>query len=294
MGLKLARRQERAFERLYRRHVADVYRYALVVLRDPGDAEDATQAIFVNAYRRHKHGERPSQPLNWLIGIAHDVCRRRSPSAEPHPADELDEDETAPTPADLRRALDVLPFPERTAFVMREVEGRSCAEIGELLELESGEVETLIFRARQAIREHVEASFTCHQAERAISRALDGHLRRSERKPLDAHLRSCPDCEQFARSQRGHRAALRSFRLVPVPDSLSKFRRRRFRLALVGRGAALAVTAAVVTGVLAGSVDPRRWGQDATRLEPADAATQTRPPARAVRPYDRPPIRRLP
>ena len=33
----------RGFERLYQRHAADVYRYALAVLRDPDDAEDVTQ-----------------------------------------------------------------------------------------------------------------------------------------------------------------------------------------------------------------------------------------------------------
>jgi RNA polymerase sigma-70 factor (ECF subfamily) len=245
MSFLLARRQERAFERLYREHVADVYRYALLVLRDPGDAEDATQAIFVNAYRRHKRGERPRQPLNWLFAVAHDICRRRSPSTEPHPAEELRDDETAPTMADLGRALEVLPFDERAAFVMRELDRRSCAEIGDVLELATGEVEALLFRARQAVREHVEASLTCHQAERAISRELDGRLRRSEAKRLQAHLRLCPDCARFARTQRSHRAALRSFRLVPVPESLLTFRRRRARLALVGRGAALAVTSLI-------------------------------------------------
>ena len=42
---------DRAFERLYRRHVHDVYRYVLAVLRNPADAEDVTQATFLNAFR---------------------------------------------------------------------------------------------------------------------------------------------------------------------------------------------------------------------------------------------------
>ena len=36
-------RSERAFERMYQRHVGDIYRYALAVLRNPADAEDVTQ-----------------------------------------------------------------------------------------------------------------------------------------------------------------------------------------------------------------------------------------------------------
>src|SRR5215211_3514729 len=66
-----------AFERLYRRHVGDVYRYALVVLRNPADAEDVTQTTFMNAYRAFQRGERPRAAQNWLISIAHNVCRQR-------------------------------------------------------------------------------------------------------------------------------------------------------------------------------------------------------------------------
>lgn len=212
MSLLLARRQERAFERLYRRHVADVYRYALVVLRDPQDAESITQATFVNAYRAHKRGERPRKPRTWLMGLAHDACRRRAmPPPELHPPEELLEDEETPTSSDLRRALERLDFDQRAAFVLRELEGRTNAEIAELLDREVGEVEALVFRARKAFREGLELSLTCHQAERAVSRRLDGRLPRSQRKLLRAHLRSCTECARFAQAQQAHRAALRSY-----------------------------------------------------------------------------------
>src|SRR5919205_3590847 len=70
-------RSDRAFEKLYQRHVGDVYRYALVVMRNQADAEDITQTTFMNAYRAFARGERPRQPENWLIAIAHNVCRQR-------------------------------------------------------------------------------------------------------------------------------------------------------------------------------------------------------------------------
>src|SRR4026209_1867343 len=61
---------DRAFESFYRKHVAEVYQYALAVLTNPADAEDVTQQTFLNAYRAFQKGERPEKPHNWLIAIA--------------------------------------------------------------------------------------------------------------------------------------------------------------------------------------------------------------------------------
>jgi RNA polymerase sigma-70 factor, ECF subfamily len=287
MGLLLMRRQERSFERLYQRHVADVYRYALVVLRDPEDAETITRATFVNAYRAHKRGERPRKPRNWLMGLAHDACRLRSIPPELHPPEELSEDDETPTPSDLRRALQRLDFDQRTAFVMRELDGRTNSEIAELLDFEAGDVEALVFRARKALREGLESSFTCHQAQRAVSRRLDGQLARSERKVLRAHLRSCTECERFAQAQQLHRAALRSF-AFPPPRRLRIFG-ASIGVGPVARTAAVAAIALVIGGVIAGGVDPRRWRDDATRIQPADAANEQRPPVRQPRRLPKPP-----
>src|SRR5438105_11050519 len=135
-------RVDRSFERLYRRHVADVYHYSLAVLRNPADAEDVTQTTFLNAYRAFQRGERPRQPQNWLIAIAHNVCRQRFRQATRRPqevafddnaTDWLEQEERGPTAHDLRRALGHLAFNQRAALVMRELEGRSYAEIAELL-----------------------------------------------------------------------------------------------------------------------------------------------------------------
>jgi RNA polymerase sigma-70 factor (ECF subfamily) len=223
-------RTDRAFERLYRKHVHDVYRYALFVLRSPEDAEDVTQTTFLNAYRAFRDGGETTAPRQWLLALAHDICRRRAThdarAAELELADVAEEavpDEEEPTLADIRRALGHLAFNQRAALVMREVEGRSYQEIGEILAVSVSAVETLVFRARRALREQLEGSLTCHEAERAISRQLDGLLQRAERGQLRAHLRECDDCSSFARSQRAQQAALRRFANVPLPTSLETF-----------------------------------------------------------------------
>jgi RNA polymerase sigma-70 factor (ECF subfamily) len=224
-------RSDRAFERLYRKHAGDVYRYALVVLRNPADAEDVTQTTFMNAYRAFERGERPRQPQNWLIAIAHNVCRQRFRQSQRRPNEvAFEEDlaeavvaEDAISAEDIRRALGHLAFNQRAALVMRELEGRSYQEIADILEVSVSAVETLIFRARRALREQLEEGITCHEAELAISRQLDDRLTRKEKGALRAHLRECDECARFARSQRAHRGALKGLAAIPLPQSLASF-----------------------------------------------------------------------
>src|SRR5437660_6564989 len=233
-------RSDRAFERIYRRHVGDVYRYAVAVMRNPADAEDVTQTTFLNADRAYvEKGNRPEKPQNWLIAIAHNVCRQRFRQSARRPSEVSFEDDIAdtvvdddtPTGEDIRRALGHLAFNQRAALVMRELEGRSYAEIGEILDLSSSAVETLIFRARRALREQLESSLSCGEAELAISRQLDGRLSRGEKGALRAHLRECKECAAFARRQRAQRSAIKSLAAIPAPPSLtSRFRGSRPRV----------------------------------------------------------------
>src|SRR6266496_3853566 len=112
-------RSDRAFERMYKRHVGDVYRYALAVMRNPADAEDVTQTTFLNAYRAYvEKGNRPDKPRSWLIAIAHNVCRQRFRQSARRPdevtfdhdiADAI-VDAEAPTAEEICRALGQLAF----------------------------------------------------------------------------------------------------------------------------------------------------------------------------------------
>jgi RNA polymerase sigma factor (sigma-70 family) len=252
-------RPDRGFERLYKRYVGDVYRYALAVMRNPADAEDITQTTFLNAYRAYvEKGSRPEKPQNWLIAIAHNVCRQRFRQSARRPTevtfdDDIADsvaDDTPPTGEDIRRALGHLAFNQRAALVMRELEGRSYAEIAEILELTPSAVETLIFRARRALREQLEGSLTCGEAEFAISRQLDGRLQRRERGQLRAHLRECSDCASFARRQRAQRGALKTLALVPIPSSLTSLFGGGG--AAVGTGVAIKSAAALTAGLVIG------------------------------------------
>jgi RNA polymerase sigma factor (sigma-70 family) len=213
-------RTDRSFERIYRRHVGDVYRYSLAVLREPTDAVDVTQVTFLNASTAFARGERPSNSLNWLIAIAHDVCRRRTRHADGQADGPNDWEEDVPTRNDVRRALGRLPFQQRAALVLRELEGRSYAEIAELLGLTRSRAEALLFEARRSLREQLQESITCTQAAKSISRRADTRLPRAERAALRLHLRECDECARFAARDHAQRKAFAALAAAPVPGFL--------------------------------------------------------------------------
>lgn len=155
---------ERSFDRLYRRHRRAVYGSVLRDVRDPDEAEDVTQVAFLNAFRAMSRGDEPERPRAWLITIARNVVRRRARLRASGPQEvELDpdlaiapDDVESSTAADIYEALRGLPENQRHAIALREIQGRSYAEIAEALELSVAAVETLIFRARRSLAAELE------------------------------------------------------------------------------------------------------------------------------------------
>lgn len=293
---------DRAFEQLYRRHAGDVYRYALALMARPADAEDITQTTFLNAYRSFKGGEQPERPLNWLIAISHNVCRQRFRQQARRPREvPLDREvageplgEPPPRVDELQQALSQLSSNQRAALVLREVEGLSYAEIAERLELSTSAVETLLFRARRAVREQLEASLTCRDAEHAIARQSDGALDERDNAALRAHLRACPECSTLARRSRARRG-FRRLTVLPMPGWLSGLFGGGSTTIGAGAtaGGGVAVKAAIAVGATAlvasgAGYDARRHEPSPTHPRPASvvpvATRTTQAPAAPTKP----------
>jgi RNA polymerase sigma factor (sigma-70 family) len=253
---------DKAFERLYERHVRDVYRYAAGMLGTAADAEDVTQTTFLNAYRAFKSGTRPEKPHSWLIAIAHNVCRQRFRQAQRRPREvafdegvgdgEIADDLITPTAEDLRRGLSQLPPNQRAAIVMRELEGGSYAEIADLLGISVSAVETLLFRARRALREQLEEQISCKEAAFSINKQVDGRLSLGERRALRAHLRACAECNSLAQSQRAQRRALKALMLIPLPATMSHWMGSQSAAAATGAAGASGLTAVGVGTTVGG------------------------------------------
>jgi RNA polymerase sigma factor (sigma-70 family) len=162
LGQRIA--SDASFERLYRLHRRDVYGAVLRDVRDPAEAEDVTQIAFLNAFRAMRRGERPAKPRAWLVTIARNVIRRRYREVTRRPQEVGLDPETAaslmevdgPTADEISGAIRRLPRSQRTVILLREIQGRSYAEIAEEMGLSLAAVETLIFRARRSLSEELE------------------------------------------------------------------------------------------------------------------------------------------
>jgi RNA polymerase sigma-70 factor (ECF subfamily) len=258
-----------SFDRLYRRHAAPVYRYVYAVLGNHADAEDVTQQTFMNAFRALARGTKPRKAENWLLTIAHNEVRRHFRKTHGRAFEvELDErlahpapERTDPSLADLLRALQHLPPAQRAALVMREFEGRSYAEIAQILDVTQDALEGLIFRGRRALAEQLEGALTCPEAEDALLRRLDSRLARREARRLRDHLRECQTCVRFSNVQKRQRSLLKGLSVLPIPASLYLFRGEQAAMAAgLGAGTATGGTAGLAGGGAAAAVSAGATG----------------------------------
>ena len=148
---------------LYVRYGGWVYAYRLHRLESPADAEDAAQTTFLNALRGLRPGMTPRCEAAWLFTIARNVCinhrrsiARRRRVETPRDLETLPDAVLATDPSPhvvivVVEAFSALPVEQRKTLLLREIRGFSCQEIAEELDLTTGAVQMLLFRARRSM-----------------------------------------------------------------------------------------------------------------------------------------------
>jgi RNA polymerase sigma-70 factor (ECF subfamily) len=165
---------EAACAELVAEHQRMVVQLAINLLGDRDEALDLSQEVFLRVFRTIHRFRGQSALRTWIYRIAvnqarnkHRFWRRR------HRADQVSLDEHVATHGEflsggestpdrvfaqkelaerLQRALDRLPFDQRTAIVLREIDGLSYEEIAFSLGVAVGTVKSRLTRARQALR----------------------------------------------------------------------------------------------------------------------------------------------
>ncbi len=166
-ALALAQKREDLLEMAVREHSRLVYRIAYSVLRNPAEAEDATQETFLRALRYGKKFDRIENPKAWLARVAWRV------SVERRRHGERDGGETEPAASEIastdagaeqvlleqeRNALldaliAALPEHLRDPLVLSTIEELAPREVAETLGISEAAVRSRTFRARQILRD---------------------------------------------------------------------------------------------------------------------------------------------
>jgi RNA polymerase sigma-70 factor (ECF subfamily) len=151
---------EKAFSELYARYSPRVFAYCRRFLSNKEEAQDVFQEAFVRFFQSASDDRVMTNVPGFLLRITRNLCvneiRRNKNNVtfeeymviEDH--DISDKDELLNL---IKRALDLLSPEYREAFVLREYEGLSYAEIAEMTNESLSNVKIRIYRAKQKIRE---------------------------------------------------------------------------------------------------------------------------------------------
>jgi RNA polymerase sigma-70 factor (ECF subfamily) len=174
-----------AFEQLLDRYEDKIFRLAYRFVRNESEAKEVLQDTFLSIWRKLDTFKGDSQFGSWLYRVAANTAlmrlraQRRHPevSTEELPVGYLDNYGQLPPPGEnwakrpddelqsdeLRRhiqsAVDALPEIYRTVFLLRDVEGLSTEETGEILSISVPTVKTRLHRARIALRDTISGYF---------------------------------------------------------------------------------------------------------------------------------------
>jgi RNA polymerase sigma-70 factor, ECF subfamily len=156
----------RAFERLYRTHVARIASLARRMM-GPDHADDLTQDVFVRAWSKVSTFRGEAAFGTWLHRLAVNVIlARRSTLGTERSRYDNTEDALEVVPSrpgaavelslDFEEAIRRLPDGARQVFVLHDVEGYRHEEIAGMLGIVTGTSKSQLHHARMALRKHLE------------------------------------------------------------------------------------------------------------------------------------------
>jgi RNA polymerase sigma-70 factor (ECF subfamily) len=163
---RAARGERGAILALYNEHHAHVRAFARRLIGDEALAEDLVHEVFLNLPKAFARFRGECSVRSYLVSIAartahHQIraaARRRAMevrfSREPQPSPGTPDQATERRELAelLSRALDTLPFDQRVAFVMCEVEERTSADVGAMLGEKDATIRARVLHAKKKLR----------------------------------------------------------------------------------------------------------------------------------------------
>lgn len=163
------------FERLYHEHSSMVYNLCLNYLRNIEESEEATQDVFLRVHQNFYAFDGKSTEKTWIYKIAVNICLDRIKAKSrkkrfakirsifssetgdliydygtfEHPGALLEDKEAI---AEIFEAIELLPESQKTAIILKSIEGLNQKEISEVMDMSEKAVESLLVRARKNLK----------------------------------------------------------------------------------------------------------------------------------------------
>jgi RNA polymerase sigma factor (sigma-70 family) len=239
--LRLRRRDREAWEELYAEYQPRLRGFAYRLAGNVHDADDLVQETFVRAVPRLDRLDPQTTDIGaYLFTTLRNLflkqverTKRQQPVAEvPEPVlpTPIDDDPERGTllhsqQDEVRLANSKLQPRQRLVLALRELEDRSYAEIGELVDMKENAVAQLIFRARESLRLELRLAQVdperlpeeCRRYLPLLAAHLDGQLKGARQEETLAHLEGCERCQDALASMR---EASKRYRTLILPGFL--------------------------------------------------------------------------
>lgn len=236
--MKEAKVTHKALEQAYSLYGAKLYNFAYYSTYSVEDAQDLTQEAFLRYAQALEKGTQIENPQAYLYRIVRNLSinlarkKAKEIGEGEYPIDIIEDPNLYADPeraallrGQRREVLSAtlsLSEEQRTALILKEIEGLGYEEIAGIMGSNENAVGALLSRGRLRFREafrtaHIDlgqAEEECRAYLPLLSRSLDGKLTANETKLLDLHLEGCPFCclarEEMRTSTESYRA------LVPL------------------------------------------------------------------------------
>ncbi len=151
--------QECAFAELYSRYSQRIYAYCLRVTGNPDDARDIFQEAFLKFFKSAQNQQYLENVPGYLLTIARNLClnfkrdKKINVDIEDYTFRTNDKGYEQKELMDLiSKALDLLEFDYREAFILRQYQGLSYKEISDITGNSVAAVKNRVWRAKEKIK----------------------------------------------------------------------------------------------------------------------------------------------
>ena len=175
---RICRGDTAAFQRLVERYKKKIYFLAYDILGDHHEAEDISQEVFIKVFRSLRNFRRDAKMSSWIYQITANTCIDALRKKKSKPQVNLEDfnhvsiqdnlagggtrvqnpelsAEASIMQHKIQNALHKVTPKERTVFVMRHYNDLKIKEIAETLQVSSGTVKSLLFRALKKLRKEL-------------------------------------------------------------------------------------------------------------------------------------------